>query len=178
MMKNFLLVRVFLLGILFGPQLPSQAPAADDPVREMLVELRAIRRTLDRTLLVQSQLLLNAEQVKIAYQLLTTATERVDDAHAQLGLIQSSLAQATREAESLADQARQTFDPDQRTTLERQLKEQRAIIAEHQQRATELQADVARLQQQLRDAQYAMSQATGNLQAIANQIQYDATHTR
>jgi len=147
-------------------------------MRDILTELRAIRRTLDRTLLVQTQLVLNAEQVKIAYQLLNTATDRVDAAHAQIGLIQASLAQATREAAALDEQLRQTFDPDRRSTLEHQIKEQRAMIAEHQQRLAELQADEARLQLQLRDAQYAMTQATANLQAIANQIQHDATRSQ
>ena len=122
-------IRILALGIILtGPQLISaqETPVAqngDAPLKEILAELRGIRQALDRALVAQSQLMLSAEQVKIAYQALTTATDRLDAADAQLSLVQAGIAEATRNAESLENQLNRSIDLDQRTTLDQQLKE-------------------------------------------------------
>ena len=62
----------------------SQDVLKGDVLQQILVELRSVRQALDRTLVLQTQLLLWSEQVKISYQLMTTKGERVDGVRARV----------------------------------------------------------------------------------------------
>ena len=148
-----------------------------DVLRQILVELKSIRQTLDRTLATQSQLLLSSEQVKMAYQTMTAKSDRLEAIRGEAALVHSSLLEATRTAEGLEPQINQTFDPEQKANFERQLKEQKSLIGQHQQRETELRGDEARLLREFQDSQYRMDQASANLSAIANQVQQDLRKT-
>jgi hypothetical protein len=175
-----------LLGILLTLPLLAQTPAVADSQselsdrdvsRQILAELRSIRETLNRTLAAQVQLLVSSEQVKIAYQILTSRSERLESMHGEMALIHSSLLEATRTAETLESQLNQTFDPELRGKIERQQKEQKALIAEQQERENELRGNEARLQRELQDAQGSMDQASARLAAIAGQVQHDSIST-
>lgn len=145
----------------------------EDVLQQILVELRSVRETLDRTLASQSQLLLWSEQVKFSYQIVTAKSDRLEGARGQAALVHAELLQATRTADGFEGQIAQIVDQDQKTNLERQAKEQKALIAECQQRETGLREDEARFRRELQDAEYKMDQAVANLAAIANQIQQD-----
>ena len=142
-----------------------------DVLRAILTELRSVRQAMDRALVIQTQLLLWSEQVKIAYQTVITKNERLEGVRGQAALVHAEVLQATRTAETLEGQINQALDLDQKENLDRQLKEQKSLITENQQREAELRNDEARLQRELEDAQYKMEQSTAKLETITNQIQ-------
>jgi hypothetical protein len=167
--------------ILFALPLLAQTPVAPVPTgdtspernvaREILVELRAMRQMLGRALSAQVQLLLSSEQVKIAYQMMTSRGERLESVRGEIGLVHGTLLEATRNAENFESQLRQLYDPEQKGSVEKQLREQKALIAEYQERESELRGNEARLSREFQDAQSRMEQASANLTAIASEIQ-------
>jgi hypothetical protein len=148
-----------------------------DVLQQILIELRSVRQSLDRSLLLQTQLLVWSEQVKLSYQMMTTKSDRLEGVRSQATLVHAEMLQATRNAEAFETQMNQAVDLDQKATFERQLAEQKSLMSECQQREAALREDETRLLREFQDAQIKMDQSTAGLQAVVGQVQQDAHKT-
>jgi hypothetical protein len=114
MMRGCLLVTVLLVAV---PSIASAQARADDPIRELLSEVRLLRQALERAATVGTRIQLLVARVQLQEQ-------RIGDLSRRLDSVRAELRDVEREATALApqvvamQQTTQTEDLDERQAAE------------------------------------------------------------
>ena len=133
--------------------LVAQAPAGIDPIRELLVEVRALRVTLERATTTGTRIQVLMARVQVQEQRIQDATRRITAVRSSLASLDQELVTMTNQMRQFEQHLRRESDPNDREVTEEEIGSLKARIETATARRQELAADEVLIAQQLADAQ-------------------------
>jgi hypothetical protein len=147
MNRGFLLLIACLFATL--PAFAAQAPPADDPIRELLSEVKLLRQALERAATTGTRIQLLVARVQLQEQRISDLSRRLDSVRAELRDLDRATAQTNQQLIMFEQAAAESSDRLEREAAEQQAATMKAQIAAMERRKQEITGDEAFLAQQL-----------------------------
>jgi chromosome segregation ATPase len=167
MLRAILLLTVSLVAV------PSSAVAqarTDDPIRELLSEVRLLRQALERAATTGTRIQLLVARVQLQEQRVGDLSRRLDGARSELRDLERVLAPTGQEVESFEEKAAQSTDPQERRGAEQHAARMKVQLAGMERRRQELTNDDAMLSQQLSTEQNRLADFNERLEQLEQSL--------
>ena len=99
----------------------AQGPASNDPVRELLVEVRALRVSLERAMQTGPRIQLFTTRVQMQEQRILDATRRLTSVRSAIRGVDEELHSISNSMQDLESHLRRVTDPNERQAIEDQV---------------------------------------------------------
>jgi hypothetical protein len=145
MFRRCLLLTVCLFAV------PSSAPGqarTDDPVRELLSEVKLLRQALERASTIGTRIQLLVARVQLQEQRIGDLSRRLDSVRAELRDVEREVTAITPQVEMMSEAA-QTDDPEERKAAEQAAAMVRSQLDALERRRGELSGEEGLLAQQI-----------------------------
>lgn len=140
---------LLLVACLFVPSAAFAQARTDDPIRELLSEVRLLRQALERAATTGTRIQLLVARLQLQEQRISDLSRRLDGVRSELRDIERGLAPMGQQLESFEEAVAQGTDADERRAAEQQVAVMKAQLAGMDRRRQELTSDEALLSQQL-----------------------------
>lgn len=146
------MTRMLALIVCFGLLLPAaaraQAPVAD-PIRELLIEVRALRIAMERSATVGARIQLLVARVQLQEQRIAELSRRAAAVRDELSKIEAAIASTTDDVRRTEIAIERTNSPEMRREMEEQLEYHKAKLRNPEKRRQELLNEESLLSQQM-----------------------------
>jgi uncharacterized coiled-coil protein SlyX len=146
MLRGTLLLMLSLCA--FAPIAAAQT-RPDDPLRELLAEVRLLRQALERAATVGTRIQLLVARVQLQEQRISDLSRRLDSVRSELRDMERGLGPMSEQLASFEESAAESDDPRERKAAEQQVGMMKAQVSAMERRKQELTTDEAFLAQQL-----------------------------
>jgi chromosome segregation ATPase len=142
---------LFLIVCLFTIPCSSaaQTTRSDDPIRELLSEVRLLRQALERAATTGTRIQLLVARVQLQEQRISDLSRRLDSVRAELRDLDRGIAPMSEQMAAFEESISTTENANERQAAEQQVAMFKAQVAAMERRRQELTSDEAFLAQQL-----------------------------
>jgi len=164
--------RILLLtvALLWAQPLAAQ-PQAADPIRELLVEVRLLRRTLERAATTGARIQLLVGRVQLQEQRISDVSRTLDGARSELRDLDRGIDALGRQLTSFEETAANSVDAAERRAAEQQAALVKGQLSGMERRRQELLAEEAFLSQQLTGEQNRWAELNERLEQLERSLQ-------
>jgi hypothetical protein len=167
-------IRVALLvGMLAAPSVASaqaSAPAAPDVLKELLVEVRALRVAMERAATVGARIQLLVARVQMQEQRIAELSRRATMVREELGRLDMQIAQHSGMLKQFEGPEARPTNPDEQRAIEGMLEMQKQQIAISEKRRQELISEDALIAQQIAADQGRWSDVSNQLDELERSL--------
>lgn len=121
----------------------------DDPIRELLSEVRLLRQSLERAATTGTRIQLLVARVQLQEQRMGDLSRRLDSVRSEMRDLERGTGPMGQQVESFEETVAQTADPEERRAAEQQVAMMKTQLAGMERRRQDLTNDEAFLSQQL-----------------------------
>ncbi len=170
MFRRCLLLSVCLSAV------PSAALAqarGDDPIRELLSEVKLLRQALERASTIGTRIQLLVARVQLQEQRIGDLSRRLDNVRAELRDVDREVTTVTPQVEMMTEAA-QTDDPEERKAAEQAASMVRSQLDALERRRAELAGEEGLLSQQIAAEQNRWTDFNSRLDELERSLRYSA----
>ena len=140
---------LLMMCVVLSPAAARAQARPDDPIRELLSEVRLLRQALERAATTGTRIQLLVARVQLQEQRISDLSRRLDGVRSELRDIDRGLAPMSEQLASFEEAASGSDDPQERKAAEQQVGMMKAQVTGMERRRQELTTDEAFLAQQL-----------------------------